>query len=358
MHLVQTADTLFLARTAVQNVRTCVEATRVSTDEGQTTYEGVGSDLERQSAERISSRSITNCLITGRGVSTNNSGYINGRRQVSDDAIEQQLYTFIFKRRTAEHGDELHRAGSFTDCLHKLLTGNRVGIGEEFLHQSLVLGSNLLDKFVTPLLCLGLHLGGNLFELEVIAYSLVIVVDDSVHVDKVYKTNEFVLRTDRQYKGKGISTQTLFNLCANVHEVCTGTVHFVNVTDTGHIVFVGLTPYGLTLGLYATYCTEGCNSTVQHTQRTLNLNGEVNVSGGVDKVDLVLFAFVVPEGGSSSRSDGDTTLLLLNHPVHGSRTVVSFTDFVSLTCVEQNSLRGSGFAGIDVSHDADITSIC
>jgi hypothetical protein len=34
---------------------------------------------------------------------------------------------------------------------------------------------------------------------------------------------------------------------------------------------------------------------------------------------------------------------------------VHFTDFVSQTGVEQDTFGGSGFTGIDVSHDANIT---
>ena len=68
-------------------------------------------------------------------------------------------------------------------------------------------------------------------------------------------------------------------------------------------------------------------------------------------------AATLPETGGCSGSDGNTTLLLLDHPVHGSRAVVSLTDLVVLTGVEQNSFTGSSLAGIDVSHDAKVSGI-
>jgi len=34
---------------------------------------------------------------------------------------------------------------------------------------------------------------------------------------------------------------------------------------------------------------------------------------------------------------------------------MDFTDFVSLTGVEQDPFRGRSFTGIDVSHDADVS---
>ena len=36
---------------------------------------------------------------------------------------------------------------------------------------------------------------------------------------------------------------------------------------------------------------------------------------------------------------------------------MGLTDLVVLTGVEQNTLGGSGFAGIDVSHDAEVSGI-
>ena len=81
------------------------------------------------------------------------------------------------------------------------------------------------------------------------------------------------------------------------------------------------------------------------------------MSRGVDQVDLVLVAHVVPESGRCSRGDRDAALLLLNHPVHDGSAFVRFTDLVGFARVEKDSLRRGGFTGIDVSHDTDIASI-
>ena len=45
------------------------------------------------------------------------------------------------------------------------------------------------------------------------------------------------------------------------------------------------------------------------------------------------------------------------HPVHGGSAIMHLTDFVSQTGIEEDTLRSSGLTGIDVSHDADVTSI-
>ncbi|MNW70964.1 hypothetical protein D3C74_505270 [compost metagenome] len=47
--------------------------------------------------------------------------------------------------------------------------------------------------------------------------------------------------------------------------VGTGTVHLVDERDTGNLVLVSLTPYGLRLWLYATYGTVHHHCAVQNT---------------------------------------------------------------------------------------------
>jgi len=53
VHLVHTADTLALAAARVEHVGTGIQFSRIDAHERQTAHEGVGSDLERQTAERI-----------------------------------------------------------------------------------------------------------------------------------------------------------------------------------------------------------------------------------------------------------------------------------------------------------------
>ncbi|MCY1529658.1 hypothetical protein D9M68_648170 [compost metagenome] len=48
VHLHDTGNTLVFTGTYVQYIRTCIQVTRVCTEEGQTTYEWIGHDLERQ----------------------------------------------------------------------------------------------------------------------------------------------------------------------------------------------------------------------------------------------------------------------------------------------------------------------
>ena len=261
------------------------------------------------------------------------------------------------ERRAAEHRNDLHRDRGLADSGEQFVGGDRIGILEELLHQGIVRRGNLLDELRTPLGGLGLHRLGNLAQLEVVANGLVVEVIDRVIINKVYETFELVLGTDRENHRQSRCTEMLLDLRADREEVGARAVHLIDVTDTGNIVLVGLTPYGLRLGLHAAYGAERGDRTVEHAQRTLHLDREIDVSRGIDQVDLILVVLVVPEGGRCGRGDGDTALLLLDHPVHGGATLVHLADLVGLTRVEKDSLGRGGLTGIDVRHDTDIASI-
>ena len=68
-------------------------------------------------------------------------------------------------------------------------------------------------------------------------------------------------------------------------EVGAEAVHLVDEADAGHAVLVGLAPHRLGLGLDAGDAVEHGDGAVEHAQRPLDLDGEVDVAGRVDDVD-------------------------------------------------------------------------
>jgi hypothetical protein len=77
-----------------------------------------------------------------------------------------------------------------------------------------------------------------------------------------------------------------------VEEVGAGLVHLVDEHDPRNLVAVGLTPDGFGLRLDPCVAVQQHDSAVQHGQRTLDLNGEVHVAGGVDDVEAELVRLV------------------------------------------------------------------
>ena len=181
--------------------------------------------------------------------------------------------------------------------------------------------------------------------------------EDGLHLDEVNDALECFLCADRNLYGAGVCTEDVLELAYYFEEVCAGAVHFVDVSDAGHVVFVGLTPYGLRLGLDAAYGTESGDSAVEDAERALHFDGEIDVSGGVDEVDFIFVTLIRPESGGGGGGDCYTAFLFLFHPVHCSGTVVYLADFVGEAGVEEDALGSSGLTGIDVCHDADVAGI-
>jgi hypothetical protein len=136
-------------------------------------------------------------------------------------------------------------------------------------------------------------------------------------------------------------------------EVRADAVHLVDVGDARHVVLVGLAPDGLRLRLYAGDGVEQRDRAVEHAQRALDLDREVDVAGRIDDVDAV----IRPLAGGRRGRDRDAALLLLRHPVHGGRALVNLTHLVGAAGVIEDALGRRGLARIDVGHDPDVPGL-
>ena len=214
------------------------------------------------------------------------------------------------------------------------------------------------------------HLDRSLNELAAILDSLVLQVsrdldfvelraerlagpDQSLHLDEVDHALEVALRADRQLEADRLAGHALHDVLDALEEVRARLVHLVDEHDARNVVLVSLTPDGLGLRLDALVAVENAHSTVENTQRPLDLDGEVHVAGSVDDVQ----ALAIPEAGGGSGRDRDATLLLLLHPIHGGRAFMGLTDLVRLTGVVKDTLGRGRLAGIDVGHDAEVTVV-
>src|SRR5690606_14461355 len=197
------------------------------------------------------------------------------------------------------------------------------------------------------------EIGRDLLDLVVLALLRLTTPGEGLHADQIDNTLEVALSADPQLDDERPRAETLLDGADRVVEVGAELVHLVDEADTRNLVLVRLPPNLLGLRLDTFLAVEDGDGTVEHTQRTLHLNSEVDVAGCVDDVDLV----VVPEGGGSSRGNSDTPLLLLLHPVHRRRTLMSLTELVVDPGVEQDPLGGGGLTGVDVGHDADVSDL-
>ena len=165
--------------------------------------------------------------------------------------------------------------------------------------------------------------------------------------------DEVGLEAVGQLDRDGMGLQPIANLGDAGGGVGAHAVALVDEGDARDVVLVGLPPDGLGLGLDPADRAEHGDRAVEHAQAALDLDGEVDVPGGVDDVDPV----VAPEAGGGGGGDGDAALLLLLHPVHDGRAVVDLAQTVRDARVEENSLSGRGLARVNMGHDADIAGL-
>ena len=177
-----------------------------------------------------------------------------------------------------------------------------------------------------------------------------VLVGDRLHPDEVDDADELVFGADRQLDGDGIALKLGLDLRERFFEVGADAVHLVDEADARDAVLVGLTPHGFRLRLDAGDGIEHRAGAVEHAQRALDFDGEVDVAGRIDDVDAV----IAPVAGRRGRRDGDAALLFLLHPVHDGGAFVDLADLVRFSGVEEDPLGRGRLPGIDVGHDADV----
>ena len=360
VHLEDLADALLLALGRVKNLRACLQLARVNTDEGQLAVEGVSCDLKCERCEGFLLRGLADLValfVVMTGLEAANRGDIQRRGQVVDDRVEHGLNAHVTKCGTAEDGECATGDGQCTHAFLDLLNG-QLAVFEVGLGQLIGAFRSCLDEGLAVLFRLLLEFCGDLAAddkrtkggLAVLVFG---GVTHRFHGQQIDGSLEVILRADGQVHDDRGCVKAIANGLNREVEVRTHLVHLVDEADTGDVILVSLTPHGLRLGLDTFLTVEHGDCTVEDAQRALNLNREVNVTGGVDDVDLVS----VPEGGDGCGGDGNTTLLFLLHPVGGGGAIMRLTNLVVNARVEQDSFGHGGLAGIDVSHDADVANL-
>ena len=351
VHQQDAAEPLALLLGRVVDLFALADLARVDPEVGELA-ERVGDDLERQRRERLVVRAAVDVLVAAH-VGAVGGRDVERRRQEVDDGVEHRLHALVLERRAAQDRHEVVADRALADRALDLGHGELL-TAEVLLHQVLVLGGDRLEQVVAVLRRLVGHVGRDL-DLVPLGAELLVAPHEGDVADEVDETDERLVRlgtaaADRELDDERIGLQARLHHVDGAVEVGADPVHLVDEAEARHAVLVGLAPDGLGLGLDTGDRVEHGDGAVEHTQRALDLDREVDVAGGVDDVDAV----VVPDAGRRRRRDRDAALLLLDHVVHRRRAVVDLADLVALPGVVEDALRRGGLAGIDVGHDADV----
>jgi hypothetical protein len=170
------------------------------------------------------------------------------------------------------------------------------------------------------------------------------------HTDQIDDALELILTADRKLYCDRAALEPVDDGIHGAIEIGAHAVHFIDEANARNPVFIRLAPHGFRLRLNTGYRVEYRHGSVQYAQAALDFGREIHVTRGIDDVD----GAILPFAGGGGGCDGDAALLFLLHPVHDGRAFMHFADLVRLAGVIENALRGCGFAGINVRHDADI----
>ena len=348
VHLEYAAHPLLGPGAGVEHLAALAEGAAVDPEIGELADVGVGHDLEGQRGEGLGVAGPAGDLVPRLGVAPGDGGHVQRRGQVVDHRVQQRLHPLVLEGGAVEDRHQLAGHGGPADGRLDLGLGD-LGLVEELLEDPLVVVRELLEQIVAVQLGLvghlGGHLGGGPGGAQVVA-----APGHGLHRRQVDHPPVAGLGPDGQLDGHGVGGEALDDRVEHVVEVGAGAVHLVDEAHAGHAVAVGLAPHRLGLGLHPGHPVEDGHRPVEDPQRALDLDGEVDVAGGVDDVDAV----VVPDAVGGRGGDGDAPLLLLVHPVHGGGPVVDLADLVVAARVVEDPLGGGGLARVDVGHDPDV----
>ena len=193
------------------------------------------------------------------------------------------------------------------------------------------------------------HILRNLLGTHIIAE--IVIINAGIHLYEIDYASEIRFGADRELDGNCITFESVMHHFENMKEVRAHDIHLVDVYHTRYVVMISLSPNRFGLRLNAALGTQYCHTSVEYTERTLDLNGKVNVTRGINDID----AGIAPVTGSSRGGDGYASLLLLLHPVHGRGAFMGLADLVVYAGIVQNTLGSRSFAGVDVGHDTDVS---
>ena len=174
---------------------------------------------------------------------------------------------------------------------------------------------------------------------------------DFFHIKKVNYTFKVLTFADWNLQSQSFNSKFFSNICHWTKEVCANAVHLVHKAETWNSKLICLLPYSFCLWLNSINGTNYCNRAVEYAQRTLYFGSKVYVARSINNIYLMVF----PVSCCGSRTDCNSALLLLSHPVHCSLAVINFANLMNFTCIIENTFCCCGFSSINMRHDSDVS---
>jgi len=269
--------------------------------------------------------------------------------QEGDDRVEQLLDALVLVGRAHQHRGQLQADGALADSAADEVLGD--ALLEDGLGQLVAEHRDRVEHLLAGGLGLLEHvLGDGAVDDELAAVAL---EAPGLHLDEVDDARELVLQADGKLEQHRVVAELLAELLLDAQRVGADAIALVDEGDARDVVAAHLAVDRQRLALNAGDRAEHEHRAVEHAQGALDLDGEVDVSRGVDDVQVV----ACPLGVRGGAGDGDPALALEIHRVHGGPDAVLALDLVNgvdAVRVEQDPLGQRGLSAVDVRRDADV----
>ena len=350
MHQQHAADTLFAVLRGIDDAGPAGERAGIDAAEGDGADEGIVHDLEGKKRHRLLVVGLADDLVA-LVVQALDGRNVQGAWQIIDDRVEQRLNALVFERRTAQHRKERSGEDGLANKLFecRLL---RLFAFEVSGHGGVIEFDRSFDHLLAVVFSIVEHVGRNV-DVVVIGAERFVVPNNALHADQVDKTFKVLLGADGKLDSYWLCAEARLDVVETLKEVGADLVHLVREDNARNLVLVTLTPDRLGLRLYTLVGIENAYGAVEHAQRTLHLNSEVDVPRRIDDIETLFF----PESGRRGRRDGNAALLLLLHPIHRRGAFVDLADLVAFSRVIEDPLSRRRLSGIDVRHDAEVAVV-
>ena len=327
MHLQYPAHALARSLDRVVDGAARLDAAGIDAEEAELADIRVGRDLEGQRREGLAVARMADILLLGLGIDAADSRYIQRGRHIIHNGVKQLLDTLVAIGRAAQHRNKFVRDGALADGRLELLLGDGRTL-KVFLHDAVIDLSQRLDHLGTVLLGLLAVVLRDLLAGDIAQDDIKVGV--GLHIDQINQADIGILKANGYLDGHGTAAEAVAHHVNDMIKVGAHDIHLVDIGHARHLVLVGLPPNGFRLGLNAALCAENSHRAVKHTQRTLHLNGKVHMARRINDVD----AAVLPVSSGCSRGNRYASLLLLNHPVHGSSAVMRLANLMVNASIE------------------------
>mmetsp|Transcript_47641 Transcript_47641/g.110374 ORF Transcript_47641/g.110374 Transcript_47641/m.110374 type:complete len:424 (-) Transcript_47641:161-1432(-) len=351
MHQDHTAKALLLLGARVEHHVSCLDLTGVDTQKGEASNVRVSGNFEGEAGELlVGSVFALKILLLIPGIRALCWGQVQGRREISIHSVEQWLHSLVLEGTPAKDGNNVKGECTFSDAFLQLLYSWDLASFQVLFQDFFILLNGFLNQFFAVFCNEILHAFGDFIQDVKLSTQLLALPHEGFLHHQVVNTFEGEPFTNGQCQDQGRATKLVNHHLHIPVEVCPLAIHLVDKANARHAVSVGLAPDCLRLRLHTCDAIKDCHGAIQDSQCSLHFQREIHMPWGINDV----YSVVVPEARSGCARDGDATLSLLRHPVHGGRALVNLTDGRLAASVEEDSLSRRRLPCIYVCHDTNV----